>query len=786
MLLNLKPVRLCLSSIALVALLGSSSSAQTPATASGGSQPQGEGTGRGNPGTLTLQGGQAGEVQQAPRSSAAGGRPTLTAVRAEQAPTIDGRLDDAIWRNAALIDTFVQEEPLEGAPATERTEVRVAYDSDQLYFGIRVYYSDMSLMRTNRSDRDKLDNDDTVTVYLEPFLDYLRGYAFAVNGYGVQRDSMVVVQNAQSTASGELSFNVLYYSGGQLVEDGWTAEMAIPFKSLRYPGKGAGETHRWGFQVRREIKSKDEKVVWSPVSRNNSNFLGQIGQLTGMTDLSVQRNFELLPTFTAVNTGVLNTSTGEFGTDNATDAGIGAKYGITSNLTFDFTYNPDFSQIESDTQQIEINQRFPLNYPELRPFFLEGREIYEIPGRPQPVQTRKIVDPRYGAKLTGKVAQRWSVGMFVADDEAPGKVDDIASPAYGQRAQNVLGRVKYDLYRNSHVGVIFTDREFLNDFSRLIMTDTGLRLGETGNFGWRFYKSSQEEASIPKQGWATEMSIRRNSRNINWAVIANAISPEFGNALSFVQRTDQIQIMAPQFSYQWYPEGLIRNWSAGYNMPRLYDFDSHELLEANYQPNVRFQFARNVRVDASVLRQMESYRGIDFWKTRWNLSGNVNTSRKILFSYGVSDGDQIRFVANPFLGRLLDYNVSATFRPTSRLDSRLQIDVNRFTDPVEQRQEFHVRILRSSTTYQFTPRLLVRNILELNTGAGSNHTLFENILLTYRVNSGTVFYFGYDDRFKEANAINAQLFSDPAYKRTNRAIFTKLQYLFRSGGGGGE
>ena len=145
---------------------------------------------------------------------------------------------------------------------------------------------------------------------------------------------------------------------GQLAEDGWTAEMAIPIKSLRYPGRGEGEVHRWGFQVRRKIKSKDESVVWSPVSRDDPNFLAQIGMLTGMTDFSTERNFELLPTFTAIQTGVLNTATGEFGDDDVEEGGVDLKYGINSNLTFDFTYNPDFSQIESDTQQIEVNQRF--------------------------------------------------------------------------------------------------------------------------------------------------------------------------------------------------------------------------------------------------------------------------------------------------------------------------------------------------------------------------------------------------------------------------------------------
>jgi hypothetical protein len=179
---------------------------------------------------------------------------------------------------------------------------------------------------------------------------------------------------------------------------------------------------------------------------------------------------------------------------------------------------------------------------------------------------------------------------------------------------------------------------------------------------------------------------------------------------------------------------------------------------------------------------MERYRGIEFEKTRWSVSGSVNTSRKVLFSADLSNGDQIRFITSPFLGRLLDYGVTATFRPFSRLQSALKLDGNKFRDPVNHAQEFNVKILRSTTTYQFTPRLLIRNITELNAGLGSNHTVFENILVTYRVNSGTVFYVGYDDRYKEGSAVNSKIFSDPAYQRTNRAVFTKLQYLFRSGG----
>ena len=749
---------------------------------------QGEGTSSAQtspaaaPGAVTLQGTGSGRAQGggAPRSGSTAGRPSVSAVRTARPPTIDGRLNDEIWNTAAMIDTFTQEDPVEGAPATEKTEVRVAYDSEKLYFGIRAHYSDIEQRRANRSDRDKLDNDDTVTLTLEPFLDYLRGYSFAVNGYGVQSDSMIVVTNAQSSPGGNLSYNALYYSGGELTEDGWTAEIAIPIRSLRYPSRKADEAHRWGFQVRRLIKSKDESDVWSPVSRNDPNFLGQIGLLTGVTNLSTQHNFELLPTFTAASTGLMNRTTGEYTTDNSGEGGVGLKYGINSNMTFDFTYNPDFSQVESETQQIDVNQRFPINYPELRPFFLEGREIYEIAGRPQAVQTRRIVDPRYGAKLTGKVGSRSSIGLFLADDEAPGKVE-FSNPLYGKTAQNVLGRVKYDLYRNSHVGVIFTDREFASDYSRMLGTDLALRVGETGNVGYRFYKSDRDEAGIRRNGWATELSVRQNGRHLNWASIQNALSPEFGNQLSFVERVDVIAWM-PSISYQWFPNTWILNWGPSFSPQKLWDFNGELQNDTRYNPSVSFAFAKSIRLTAGINKSMERYREIDFEKTRWSVSGSVNTNRKVLFSADVSNGDQIRFIANPFLGRLLDFGITATFRPSSRLQSALKLDGNRFTDPVNHAQEFNVKIMRSTTTYQFTSRLVVRNITELNTGNGSNHTLFENILVTYRVNSGTVFYVGYDDRYKEGSAINPAVFSDPTYQRTNRAFFTKLQYLFRTGG----
>ena len=196
-----------------------------------------------------------------------------------------------------------------------------------------------------------------------------------------------------------------------------------------------------------------------------------------MTDLSRSHNLELLPTFTTIRFGALDRATGRFSDrDPSPEGGLNLKYGVTSNLTADVTFNPDFSQVESDLPQIEVNQRFALFYPELRPFFLEGAEIFDVRAPITAVHTRRIVDPAFGAKLTGKVG-RTSVGVLYASDAEPGNLDDATDPAFGSSADTFVGRARYDLYAESHVGTIFTNRELLGGHSRLAGVDLELPSG---------------------------------------------------------------------------------------------------------------------------------------------------------------------------------------------------------------------------------------------------------------------------------------------------------------------
>ena len=752
-----------------------------------------------------------------PAAGILAGRPSVQPERTADPPRIDGRLDDAVWRRATRITEFVQQQPLDGAPATEETEVYLAYDTQNLYFGMHVHYSDPVLVRANRSDRDQTFSDDTITVYFDPFLDQQRAYVFSVNGYGVQSDAILdssapaggmggggrrssggggggrpgsgggggggrrggmsasLAAALGGAPTGDASWDALFESSGTLVEDGWTAEMAIPFKSLRYPSRDRGERHRWGFQVVRTIPSKNETDVWAPISRDVAGFLPQMGLLDGLTDLSTSRNLEILPTLTAIRFGSLDTGTGVFEDgDPDPEGGVNVKYGVTPNLTFDYTYNPDFSQIESDIPQVEVNQRFPLFYPELRPFFLEGQEIFQVPGQVNLVHTRTIVDPRQGAKLTGKVGDT-TVGVLVANDEAPGLVEGVDPSLHGRTAQVAVARARYDLYAESYLGVIATDREFGDGYSRVGGVDGRFRLGRTSSVSFQAAASQHRNLEDgDNSGPIFHLAYDRTGRNLSYSAALDSVHPEFRTDTGFVLRTDT-RVAQANVSYRWWPERWLVNWGPLASYSRNYDFEGL-LQDEQAQLGVRGLMTNSIIWVAMANRDMERYGGIEFFKTNAFLGGGFAASRRLSAGGFFNWGDQVRYGDDPFLGRGATATLFASVRPMSRLNADLNFITSRLHDPLAEEQVFDVKIYRALTTYQFTDRLLLRNILEYNAFSG---TVAANLLFTYRVNAGTVFFVGYDDHYQQGDLIDSTIFPTMRFEQTNRAIFTKLSYLFR-------
>ncbi len=750
----------------------------------------------------------AGRSPVAGLAAAAGvlaGRPTVHPTRTEAGPDIDGRLDDLVWQNALRVTEFVQQQPFEGEPASEETEVWISYDSQNLYLAVHAHYQDIGIMRASRVDRDRAFRDDNITVYFDPFLDQQRAYAFSLNGYGVQGDEIVNARGrgggggrgggrgggggggSRGIPFGDNSWDALFDSGAQIVDDGFTAEMAIPFKSLRYPRRGRDVPHRWAFQIVREIRGKDENVVWAPISRGVAGFLPQMGLLEGMTNLSTSRNLEIMPVATGIQSGSLNSRSGDYTTGKAEpEAGVNIKYGITSNLTADFTLNPDFSQVESDRPQIETNQRFALFYPELRPFFLEGAEIFNVFGPINFVHTRTIRDPDWGAKITGKVG-RTSVGFLAANDAAAGAVAGLTGPEGDVGANILIGRARYDLYSESHLGAMVTNRDFLGGYSRMGLVDGNFRLGQTQAVAFTAVQTDNRDLDgVDSRGTLFDVNYRLSGRHWNIFNGTYLLSPDFQTEVGFVQRTDQRRNVTT-VGYRFWPESWMINWGPSVTYGRNWNFNN-VLEDEEFRGSLNTTFANNISASVSVNRDMERYREVNFRKTSFRTFGRISSSRKFSIGAFYGYGDQVRYQVNPFLGRGGSGGMFITLRPVTRFQSQINVNVSRLLDPRnEDALVFDVKIVRALNTYQFTDRLTLRNIAEFNT---LERTVGLNLLVSYRVNAGTVFYIGYDDRYQQADlilgddldgdGINDYLFpSVTALQRTNRAFFTKFQYLFR-------
>lgn len=752
----------------------------------------------GQPASPATRAGGLGGFAAAPRS-----RPTATVLRTDTPPSVDGRLDDAVWETATHLTEFVQIAPLEGVPGTEDTEVWLAYDSNYLYFAFYAHYTDPGMMRTNRADRDEIRGDDRMSVLFEPFLDQQRAYQFEVNGYGVQADSIVNADGSTGASSrggprpqqtggvrraggsggsglsgsgqfgirGDSSWNTLFTTAGRVVADGWTAEMRIPFKSLRYPG---GDTGQWGFQITRVIRGISEAQAWAPISRGVQGQLTQFGRLEGLDGLSTSRNLEFLPEITGIRFGSLDTDAGAFvESDPDGDAGLSVKYGITPNLTADITFNPDFSQIESDRPQIETNQRFALFFPEQRPFFLEGQEIFATPTITNLLHTRTIVDPRFGGKLTGKLG-RTTIGVLAADDEAAGRLDDPVDPRFGSTAQTFVGRARYDLYSESYLGAIATAREFGDDFNRVGGIDGRFRLGRTHRLSFMAVGGStrdSEEGDLT--GAVVEADYTRQGRNLGYGGSYSSVGPEFRSGTGFLPRLDYRQAMG-NVSYRFWPESTLITWGPTVEYLRLYNHEG-VLQDEQLQARASFSFQNNLSLNGTVSRDLERFNEVDFRKTGYGFFG-VWSQRLVSILGGMNWGDGVLFSDTPFLGRNLSGNFQISARPTSRLRAELVGIFSQFVDPRDDSEVFNVKIYRTRATYQFTTQLLVRHILEYNT---ASLTLGNNLLLTYRINAGTVAHLGYDDRFQGGSRIDALLFDSRRLERTNRAIFAKVAYLFR-------
>jgi hypothetical protein len=377
---------------------------------------------------------------------------------------VDGRLDDGAWKNATVLKDFYQTSPGDNIAPSKPTEVLLMYDEKHLYIGFKCW-DEKDKIRATVAKRDDVFGEDNVRVWLDTYNDQRRAYVLGFNPLGIQQDGIYT-----EGRGADFSVDIVMESKGVIEEWGWSVEVKIPFKSLRY---SAGKGKLWGFNAARNIdRLNDEFDQWLPDDRNVSGFLIKHGKITGLDEIKYERTLEVVPSITLRETGrrfsAIENANGRFvNLPVEQDIGVSVKYTITPNITLDATYNPDFAEIEADAPVVTANQRFPIFFPEKRPFFLEGVEIFQTPL--QVFYSRTIIDPDIAAKLTGKVGKT-SFGFLAASDKAPGNfdVEELNDPAAFRRISEFVDknamfavlRLKQDVGKEDHVGFFTTYRSF--------------------------------------------------------------------------------------------------------------------------------------------------------------------------------------------------------------------------------------------------------------------------------------------------------------------------------------
>jgi hypothetical protein len=470
----------------------------------------------------------------------------VKAVLFAKPPVIDGKLDDEVWKTAAVLKDFYQIQPGDNLIPENRTEVMLGYDARFLYIAFHCF-DDPAKVRANIPKRDQIWDDDYVGILFDTFNDQRRAYEFDFNPLGVQADGIWTEGQGE-----DFSLDLVMESKGMVTSDGYTIEIAIPFKSLRYV---AGKDKLWGIHFWRRTKRLNNALdMWIPMDRDKNSWLAQAGHLTGLEGISTERTLELIPSLTVSETGKRKTALplnalagtpdpGRFVNEPIEfDPGLTGKYTLTPTVTLDFTLNPDFAQVESDQLVVTANQRFPIFFEEKRPFFLEGIDIFQT--QLTAVHTRAIVDPDYAVKLTGKL-NRNTFGVLLASDNAPGNFteEDRTNPNVfpgierfvDKNAGVGIVRLKRDVGKSdSFVGFLGTYRRFVDTYNELGGFDGRFRFDKQTTFSWQVLGThSRHLFFFPEEG-----EFRDSKQNgFSYALDYNQSGRHFGHEFNMTGRT---------------------------------------------------------------------------------------------------------------------------------------------------------------------------------------------------------------------------------------------------------
>lgn len=756
----------------------------------------------------------------------------------ETKPVIDGKLDEEVWKNAAVLKDFYQIQPGDNIAPTQRTEVLVAKDATTLYIAYRCYDTEPNKVRATIPKRDQIFEDDYVGIYLDTFQDQRRAYALFFNPLGVQADGIYTEDRGE-----DYSFDLVMDSKGEVTAEGYTVEIAIPFKSLRYH---SGEGKTWGLQLFRRIKRDNNELdSWMPISRSRQGTLNQAGRLTGFEGISTERTLEIIPSITISQTGerIAASTNGDFVDTSRilnrpveNDIGISMKYSITPTITLDFAVNPDFAQVEADQLVVTANQRFPIFFEEKRPFFLEGIDIFQT--TMSILNTRTIVDPDVAVKLSGKQG-RTTFGLILASDNAPGNysLEERNDPNLRPFIERFLDknsyvgalRLKRDIGKESSIGLVATTYDFIDRHNDLLSVDGRFKLDPkttltvqgvgTTTRGFFYDPVERQDTYRTGNGIGYYAGYDYTGRNFGYVISAVGRTKDFRADVGFTRRTDTHRY---ESFFRWSSDpntdrdylgyrAINISWASHDGKGRMQDWGEEVQWRWNFKSNTFMAVGGLVGFEQVFEDEFRQYLPAFYPSGFAGTDPNRQTYRKQIYGYaGSTPSKKLDFFA--FVGYTrgsFDFDFGAgpdyprvspaalanpgaafdpgsanelfvdsyvTYKPTDALRATLSYVKSRAVRQDTGLTAYDVNIFSLKTTYQFSPFTFIRARVDYDS---LSRRMFGQYLLGWTPNPGTAFYLGYNDN---ANVSGRDPFTgirEPGFSLNRRTFFVKMSYLFR-------
>lgn len=764
------------------------------------------------------------------KTSTSADKKTVSIPRFSQPPVIDGKIDEEVWKNAGKFEDFLQISPGDNIAPSNQTKVYAGYDQKFLYLAF-IAFDNSNQVRATIAKRDSIFADDNVGVYLDTYNDRRRAYALFFNPLGIQADGIL----AEGSGS-DFTIDIVMESKGQITTDGYTVEVAIPFKSLRY---SAGKKKLWGINFYREIKrGENEFNSWVPISRDQSGQLSQFGLLSGIEDIGEEKTLDITPSLVMSETGRRARTYGLSPTvpDSGrflnqpvkADPGLTVKLGLNSSTTLDFTLNPDFAQVEADQRVVTVNQRFPIFYSEKRPFFLEGIEIFQTPLNP--LNTRAIIDPDFAAKLSGKRGKN-SFGVLVASDNAPGNFTEderndpftrpFISRFIDKNAFISVFRYKRDIGKENTLGFIGTTYKFPDSRNYTSGIDGRFRLNSTSVVSFQGIGTFSKKCSeftlgnincSTRNGAGYYFQYDNSGRHWSFNLAGSGRSKKYIADVGFTPRVDTNRnAFTVRYSSDFKPNKKLINWNISNTSVINYNWKGHSQNAVDeIQANFTFPLQTFIGIGGNTgyerLSQEEfgiPFAGNDNERSTYykNVFGYIGSTpnKKISFflfsgyTWGVFDfdfGAGFKFprvspasLTNPFgapldpgPGNSFNGNLTLTFQPTDALQIKFDFTksylVRRDTGLIA----YDTNIYSVLTNYRFTRFLSARARTDYET---LSTTLSGQYLFAWEPNPGTALFVGYNNNLTNKGLNPFTFQRETGINREGQTFFIKLSYLFR-------